>query len=112
MYYVRPALYTRIYQLFGLSSNEDPLIGSIEKWEFVVDWLERHPGESLDDRQGSTCPLCHAYDDWCLGCPIQAFTGQNQCRGTPYSHYRDTFSLSAAQDVLDLLHEVANANAG
>ena len=58
------------------------LLGSIEKWQKIVDGT----GE---DKGSDNCPLCQEfrYRYRCHGCPVFSQTGQIGCRGTPYDDY-------------------------
>lgn len=107
------------YILRGQSDNADPLEGSVEKWEFIVDWLLDNPGQVLLDNAAQTCKLCHEYgiysdhsdeDRWnCAGCPVADYMGCPDCRHTPYDLYHDDPSLINAQHELAFLEALRDA---
>lgn len=90
-----------------------PLEKSIKHWEKNV--AAEYPEEA--SVAWRDCALCleYYYGD-CVGCPIQAKTGESNCEGTPYNaadealgswiEYGDEFKpdfRAAAQQMLDFL---------
>ena len=67
--------------------NEETLValkGSIKKWEDIRDGRE-------DDLGPRNCPLCQLFfyqSPQCVDCPVKEHTGEDCCRGTPYTVYR------------------------
>lgn len=62
---------------------------AIEKWEYIVEMLEKYPRvEGLFEGGHKTCALCMHYNakryDRCRGCPVKKKTGRRLCYGTPY----------------------------
>ena len=58
----------------------DALMGSIKKWEKIVDGTGTNRGRS-------NCPLCQMFNNPCQGCPVMKRTGKKYCDGTPYEKY-------------------------
>jgi len=112
MFYVEP--HGNAHILRGHASAEDPLEGSVEKWQFIVDWLSDNPDEVLLNGSAVTCSLCYEYgifsdhdDRWsCAGCPIAEHTGHAGCRHTPYDLYCDDPSLANAEAELCFLRRL------
>lgn len=77
---------------------------SIEKWEFLVEWLRG--GKRLRGDGGcSTCALCSIYYNNscqvpCMGCPVQALTGKPGCRDTPYYLFSELEELKCSARLL------------
>ena len=74
-----------------LQAGEDPLDLSIEKWQDIVDCVDRirqveeFPKE-LEEGEAN-CALCETYLG-CEGCPIRERTESRSCLGTPYYRFR------------------------
>ena len=64
---------------------------SIEKWAVIEAYHQNTETSSahLDGIDSSTCALCAKYakNMGCAGCPVSAYTGENDCSGTPYYRY-------------------------
>jgi len=86
---------------------------NIKRWENIRDKKENF--------FGSDCPLCtliHKNSETdCEGCPIEQYTGIDDCRSTPYYDFVDKFYtyygckfaygvMSAAQEEVDFLKKV------
>jgi len=74
-----------------LQAGEDPLDLSIEKWQNIVDCVNRirkarEFPEELEQGCGN-CALCEAYLG-CVDCPIRQRTKSISCLGTPYYRFR------------------------
>lgn len=71
-------------------SKKQALALSIEKWEMMVEYLEKHPATSHVWTDGAeTCALCWKYldGDLCYGCPVAEKTGFSGCESSPYYEY-------------------------
>ena len=84
----------------------DPIDSSIEKWQAIVDFLEKKPASRVLN-SGKTCALCEKYIDKfeCNGCPIANITGYRHCLGTPWSY---NINLSRAKKELEFLTMIKN----
>ena len=74
-----------------LERGEDPLDLSIQKWQDIVECLQkirsvREFDEDLE-QGGNNCALCEVFPD-CEGCPVYEKTGQLLCDGTEYYRFR------------------------
>jgi len=70
--------------------EDDPLGLSIQKWEWIVEALER--GEEIAGDGGvKTCGLCLVHNRRfgrdCAGCPVREKAGESGCRGTPHENW-------------------------
>ena len=84
-------------------TEKQALDWSVEKWKFIVMWLEKHPGKFLYDGGPCTCALCIFWRD-CTRCTIGRNTVRKSCHETPYSQYRSWYNyLSAARQELEFL---------
>lgn len=64
----------------------EALEGAIKKWKDIINGGIDHGTKN--------CPLCQVFnnDDFgedleCEGCPVEQYTGQSGCAGTPYSEW-------------------------
>ena len=77
-----------------LEAGESAIDLSIEKWQDIVDALEKAVDIDQYDWTlelgASNCALCHQYtdDDDCCACPIYETTGK-ECEDTPYREWSD-----------------------
>lgn len=74
-----------------LERGDDPLDLSIQKWQDIVDCLQkirsvREFDEDLE-RGGDNCALCETFPD-CTGCPVYEKTGCTDCAKTEYYRFR------------------------
>lgn len=78
------------------TNQEEALKLSIEKWEFIVNWVDTNK-LYLYDGNTDTCALCSLYlrmPDACIGCPVMESTGRRFCYGTPYVQYGSAYDKS------------------
>jgi len=90
-----------------LRAGEDPLDLSIEKWEDVVDHLNKiQTKEEFDSRleEGhKNCALCEVYNiDGCLGCPVRRVTGAEGCLFTPWTDWVVAKEAGSLQDMREV----------
>ena len=85
---------------------------SIQKWEKVLAWAEQHRASIPEGIDYVTCALCIAYP-YCQGCPIEYYTGKEDCHGTPfYQAYEAATSKSfrqACKKEIEFLQKVLKA---
>lgn len=90
--------------LAGVSDEEDPLDGSIDKWRTLVRFLIEHPDVEVEDGGRLTCPLCELYWHYgCMGCIVGEHSEDSQCRGTPYDEWGKYGDLQSAEGMLEFL---------
>jgi len=79
--------------------TREALEGSIEKWRKIVDGMGTDLGHA-------NCPLCQMFlgeDESCTICPVKLKTGEELCRGTPYSKYASCSTTANARAELAFL---------
>ena len=80
---------TREEMLERLAKGEDPLDLSIEKWEDIVEHLNKISSFEEFNKEIEmgiyNCALCETYyDGSCIKCPVKILTGKAECQGTPF----------------------------
>jgi len=89
----------------------DPLGLSIEKWETIVQEMERGV-EVTGDGGATTCALCRSVTPennviaQCQNCSVFRFTQERDCEGTPYTWWKTSKSLAVAKAELAFLREL------
>jgi hypothetical protein len=75
------------------------LDGSIEKWQFIVDYY-KDAKVAISDGGTRTCYLCleHFGSHKCPDCPIAEHTGASSCIDTPYEGYHDAYFENELED--------------
>ena len=87
-------------------TNENALALSINKWEFIVWYIEGGFDPSLVDCGGwPTCALCLNFRT-CGKCPI-GMDGYWACTGTPYELFAQSPTLENARAELEFLKSFA-----
>jgi len=91
----------RSEMLYRLAIGEDPLELSIQKWQDIVDCLDRITDMSEFDQKlqnGSLncalCERCNLDELFCDQCIIGIYTDQWDCRGTPFNDARMSLGSS------------------
>lgn len=90
----------------GEVTASNALDHSIDKWEFMVAWLEQNPYDLLGDGADDSCALCIStrsqaeplFD--CGQCLIYHNTGRTCCDGTPYVEYARSYRSGAVESLL------------
>lgn len=61
---------------------------SIQKWKWLVKYLDKHPDKPPPFTSTGTCSLCKIFimDD-CIECPVFQRTKRGYCEHTPYRKY-------------------------
>lgn len=68
------------WELHLTKADRKALRGSIRKWENIVGRVEV-------DRYADNCPLCNLYPVSCERCPVMIYSGQSECRHTPWTKW-------------------------
>jgi hypothetical protein len=72
------------------------LLGSIAKWEAIVDGTGKDYG-------ASNCALCTEFGKLCIRCPVANHSGTSHCVNTPYTVWYHDRTQVNAQAELDFL---------
>ena len=98
-------------------NTREAFVISLAKWTILL--RETKKGNDVNDGNVYTCGLCmkfldeeNGYDEICSRCPIFKETGKQQCRGTSYYRFRDSYEMEerllAAKEELKFLTDLAN----
>lgn len=90
---------------------------AIEKWQFIVTYLEQNPEHTVHCGNGRTCALCHQinFARGCTGCIVAQTMGEAGCVGTPWEDFAgmtdDADSqIEAAREELEFLKGLRRDN--
>ena len=87
---------------------------SIEHWERILEFVKKEDIQGLKEEgwAGTSCACCEEFinqnhDEDCEGCPISAYTGEQDCIATPW--WKANMALNNMIDELEAIPLVTEA---
>lgn len=87
---------------------------SIEHWERILEFVKKEdiPGLFEEGWSGASCACCEefinsSHDEGCEGCPIMAYTGEQDCLSTPW--WKANMALHSMVDEIQAIPSVIEA---